>query len=79
MTARQLKLGDTVVVTVDPRSNNGSPEAAGTVVRVLDGDEDRVNLRVLLDGDGNLLLRNVPVLSKRPKDEDAPKVYAVRS
>lgn len=78
--SKKLNLGDMVLVTVDPRSNNGSDTAAAQVVRVLDvKDEKRVNLRVLLDGDGNLLLRNVPVLDKEPDedDEDAPSVYAL--
>lgn len=75
------KLGDLVSVTVDPRSNNGSDMAAGLVVRALDGDEDRVNLRVFLDGDGVSLLRNVPVLDSAPEedDEDAPSIFALRS
>lgn len=81
-----LQLGDIVIVNVEPRSNNGSSEAAATVVRVLDTEDDRVNLRVLLDGDGDVLLRNVPVLSEAPEepdedDEDAepvPSTYALR-
>lgn len=77
-----LKRGDTLVVKVDPRSNNGSDEAVGMVLRVLDvEDGDSVNVRVFLDGDSDALLRNVPVLSSEPDedDEDAPKQYALRS
>lgn len=82
MARGKLKLGETVLVKVNPRQNNGSDEAPATVVRVLDvEDEDRVNLRVHLDGDETLLLRNVEVLSKAPAkdDEDAPTQYALRS
>jgi hypothetical protein len=82
-----MKLGDTVLVTVDPRSNNGSSEAPGTVVRVLDTEDERVNVRVLLDGDGDVLLRNVPVFSEAPAEPDeddedaepAPSVYALHA
>lgn len=78
---RKLKLGETLLVKVDPRTNNGSSEAAAHVVRVLNvEDEQRVNLRVLLDDPDTRVLRNVPVLAKRPSedDEDAPFVWAVR-
>jgi hypothetical protein len=78
--SKKSKLGDIVAVTVDPRSNNGSDMAAGMVSQVLDTEDDRVNLRVFLDGDGVSLLRNVPVLSKEPDedDEDVPTVFALR-
>lgn len=80
MAARKLKLGEIVLVKVDPLQNNGSDEAPATIVRVLNvEEEDRVNVRVHLDGDETLLLRNVEVLSKKPKaDEDAPVRFAVR-
>lgn len=70
MTARKTKVGDVVLVTVDARMNNGSDEAAAVVTRVLDAgdDENRVNLKVLLDGDENLLLRNVVLENRRPKE-----------
>jgi hypothetical protein len=74
------KIGDIVFVKVDPRSNNGSDQAAALVVGVSEGDdEERVNVRVFLDGDGVTLRRNVPVLSSAPgeDDEDAPSVYAL--
>lgn len=63
-----LNLGDMLLVSVDPRQNNGSNQAAGQVVRVLDTSDDRVNLRVLLDDtEAPLLMRNVPVLKSAPK------------
>lgn len=76
-----LKLGDSLVVHVNPLSNNGSSEAAATVTRVLNvADEDRVNLVAHVDSDRPLNLRNVLVLSKAPKDddEDVPTVFATR-
>lgn len=81
MAAAKLKKGDNVLVTVHPHQNNGDPEALGLVVRVLDvEDEDRVNVRCLLDGDETLLLRNVPVLSKKDSEaDDAPSVFALRA
>lgn len=76
-----LKAGDVVMVTVDPRENNGSSEAPATVLRVLNVEgENRVNLSVHLDSDHPMNLRNVPVLNKAPKadDGDAPTVFATR-
>lgn len=70
MTARKTRVGDIVLVTVDARSNNGSDEAAAVVTRVLAGDENRVNLRVFLDGDETLNLRNVVLSGKRPKETE---------
>lgn len=80
----KLKKGDQVLVNVPPQQNNGDSEAVGTVVRVLetegsDFSDTRVNVRVLLDGDGDLLLRNVPVLNKKDAEkDDAPSKRAVR-
>lgn len=72
--------GDTVLVNVPPAQNNGDPEALAVVLRVLDvEDGTRVNVKVFLDGDGDMLLRNVPVLSQKDaKKDDAPSKRAVR-
>lgn len=81
----KLKLGDQVLVNVPAQQNNGSTEAVGVVVRVLetegsDDSDTRANVKVLLDGEDNLLLRNVPVLNKKDADkEDAPTKRAVRA
>lgn len=70
MTRSKLKLGDTVIVATDPRGNNGADEAPAVVTRVLNVEgEDRVNLRVHLDGEGTLVLRNVLVESSRPSEK----------
>lgn len=80
MAPAKLKKGDHVLVNVPPQQNNGDPEALGVVVRVLDVDEVRVNVKVFLDGDSDLLLRNVPVLNKKDADaDDAPSKRAVRA
>lgn len=66
-TSVSAKLGDTVFVDTDPKYNNGATEAAATVVQVLNTKGDsRVNLKVHLDGDSELYLRNV-VLTTRAK------------
>lgn len=76
----KVSKGDTVTVNVPPAQNNGDSEALGLVLRVLDVEnETRVNVKVFLDGDGDMLLRNVPVLSKTDaKKDDAPSKRAVR-
>lgn len=77
-----LKSGDTLIVSVDRRQNNGSAEAVGQVIRVLDVAEERVNLQVLLDdSEGRRLMRNVPVLASRPKagSDEASQPWAVRA
>jgi hypothetical protein len=80
----KLKKGDQVLVNVPPQQNNGDPEAVGTVVRVLetegsDDSDTRCNVKVHLDGDSDLLLRNVPVLTKTAAGkDDAPTKRAVR-
>lgn len=82
MARGDLQLGEMVLVQVNPRQNNGEDRAPGLVVRVLDvEDERRANLRVFLDGEEVLLLRNVQVLDKEPDedDEDAPTQFAVRA
>jgi len=73
MSGSKVSVGTVVLTSVDPRTNNGSDEAPAIVTRVLDTEdkETRVNLRVLLDGDETLNLRNVPFDSKKPKDEDS--------
>lgn len=76
-----LKSGDTLLVSVDPRQNNGSSEAVGQVIRVLNVAEERVNLQVLLDdSEGRRLMRNVPVLASRPAkgSDEAGQPYAIR-
>lgn len=80
MGSSTVKKGDTLLVNVPPAQNNGDPEAMGVVLRVLDvEDETRVNVKVFLDGDSDLLLRNVPVLSQKDaKKDDAPSKRAVR-
>lgn len=69
-------MGRVVLAIVDPRINNGEDEAVGIITRVLDsenGDENRVNLRVLLDTGADQRLSNVLLLDERPdSDEDLP-------
>ncbi len=74
----KVSLGDTVFVPVDPRWNNGVVEAPATVVNVLNvKGESRVNLRVHLDSDAELHLRNVLVVGRSSKkDVDGNVAYA---
>lgn len=73
-----VKLGDRLFVDVDPKYNNGASQAPADVVQVLDVDGDpRVNLRVLLDSDSELYLRNVLVVSRakaKKATEDGQRV-----
>lgn len=67
---RKVSVGDTVMVKVDPRANGGSDEAAAMVVGSTgEGDDTRLSLRVFLNGDGDLLMKDVTWGSK-PKDDD---------
>lgn len=68
MTARKNKVGDTVLVRVDPRLNNGADEAPALITRVW--DNGRLNVRVLYDGPDTAWLTSVDFKSKRPKDDD---------
>lgn len=72
MTARKARKGSIVSVPVDPRSNNGDPEAAAVIVKVDDSDESKtlVNVKVFLDGPGERLVRGLELLSKKPKEGD---------
>ena len=75
-----VKLGDTVFVPVDPRNNNTAAEAPATVVNVLDVEGDqRVNLRVFLDGDSEARMTNVRIGKRNEKVEDSAEKVAYTS
>lgn len=62
-------VGRIVLVTVDPRQNNGSDVAPAVITRVWAGD-DLINAKVLLDGDANLWMTNIPLFKERPEPDD---------
>lgn len=69
--------GRIVLAVVDPRINNGDDEAVALITKTLEtenSDEQRVNLRVLLDTGADQRLSNVLLLDSRPEDdEDLPE------
>ena len=82
MSGSKVSKGDKVLVQVNPAQNNGDSEAVATVVKVMDdGDGNQlVNVKAHCDGDVDLLMRNVPVLTaSAAKKDDAPQKRAVRA
>ena len=81
MSGNKVSKGDKVLVQVNPAQNNGDPEAVATVLSVHEHDGNTtVNVKAHCDGDVDLLLRNVPVLTAaQAKKDDAPAKRAVRA
>lgn len=69
---REVKLGDRVIVTVNPILNNGASEAPGDVTRVL--ENGNVNVLVLLDTGERQSLKDVEVASKKPDAGEDGKI-----
>jgi hypothetical protein len=65
-----LKIGTPLQVRVDPRQNKNLSVAAGLVTRVLDDEEDRVNVRVFLDTGMDLRLTSLKVVDSEPDPDD---------
>lgn len=65
---KKAKIGETVVVTVDPRRNNGASETAGIITRV--HEDGTVNVRALLDTGENQVFHRIELASSKPKSGD---------
>lgn len=65
-------MGMVVYAVVDPRINNGEDVAPALITRVKGGEdeEQRVNLRVLLDTGADLRLSNVKLCDERPETNE---------
>lgn len=74
MTAQKASLARMVLVTVDPRSNNGSGEAVAVIVRAW--SDECVNVRVLRDGPDVAWLTSVPLFQTREDLEVARAKWA---
>lgn len=64
------RIGSQVVARVDPRQNKGLASAAAVVTRLIDKDEQTVNLRVFLDTGMDLRLTSIKVLDSEPDEDD---------
>lgn len=77
------KKTDFVVVNVNPSQNAGDNQAVGVVLAVHDDEEGQehtlVDVKVLLNGDENLTLRRVPLLSKADAKKFPGSKFATRS
>lgn len=84
MDAKGARLGDQVVVRVNPMFNNGATEAPGTVTRVLGAPVETdgvtvqsVNVHVLRDGPNTEHLTQVPLFaSEADANEDGAATAA---
>jgi len=66
----KFRVGQSVVVQVDARQNNGGDVAPGLVTRVSEEDDNRVNLRVFLDDGSDQRLGGVKMVNNEPKKDD---------
>lgn len=83
MSKANVKVTDVVLVSVDPRQNNGADFAPALVVAVNAAENEgntSLNVRVFHDGEEVRLVRNVPLLTAKEAEEDgAPEVYAKKA
>jgi hypothetical protein len=72
---RKPKLGDIVLMRVDPRQNNGAYEAPAMIVNLVEDEESgktTVSLKVHFDSPEVRNLRGIELLDKKPTGEDIP-------
>ena len=70
-----MNVGTPVLVTVDPRQNNGEDVAPGLVTKVGEVDgEERLNVRVFMDDGSDQRFTNVRFEKKKPEADDDGKV-----
>lgn len=70
-----MNVGSPVLVTVDPRQNNGEDVAPGLVTKVSEVDgEERLNVRVFMDDGSDQRFANVRFESDKPEADDDGKV-----